>query len=321
MARSRNIKPGFFMNDELAQIHPLGRLLFIGLWTIADREGRLEDRPARIKAETLPYDDCDVDKLLNDLARYGFIIRYEVDGVRYIQVANFTKHQNPHIKEKASEIPPPPQHYAGTVRTPDKNGTSTGKAERKTELERDQGLSSSGMAGEIQTPYEHRTSTMHAPEMHQHDPADSLLLIPDSLKLKTDSLETDSGTNVSQSVGSPPADDLESVIQAYREHIGELGPAQLQVLKSWLEDQERNMAAEVVTEAIKIAAAMGKRRMSYVEGILRNWRNDGVESLEDIERLESANRRQRDDQRERRYDPEKYREILKEAGMLDEGAS
>jgi DnaD/phage-associated family protein len=157
--------------------------------------------------------------------------------------------------------------------------------------------------------------------MHQHDPADSLLLIPDSLKLKTDSLETDSGTNVSQSVGSPPADDLESVIQAYREHIGELGPAQLQVLKSWLEDQERNMAAEVVTEAIKIAAAMGKRRMSYVEGILRNWRNDGVESLEDIERLESANRRQRDDQRERRYDPEKYREILKEAGMLDEGAS
>ena len=138
MARSRNIKPGFFMNDELAQIHPLGRLLFIGLWTIADREGRLEDRPARIKAETLPYDDCDVDKLLNDLARYGFIIRYEVDGVRYIQVANFTKHQNPHIKEKASEIPPPPQHHAGTVRTPDKNGTSTGKAERKTELERDQ---------------------------------------------------------------------------------------------------------------------------------------------------------------------------------------
>lgn len=50
MARARNIKPAFFMNDELAEIDPLGRLLFIGLWTIADREGRLEDRPARHKS-------------------------------------------------------------------------------------------------------------------------------------------------------------------------------------------------------------------------------------------------------------------------------
>jgi hypothetical protein len=49
MARSRNIKPGFFTNDELAECHPLGRLLFAGLWTIADKEGRLDDRPKKLK--------------------------------------------------------------------------------------------------------------------------------------------------------------------------------------------------------------------------------------------------------------------------------
>jgi len=43
--RSRNIKPGFFMNELLPEIELLGRLLFIGLWLLADREGRLEDRP------------------------------------------------------------------------------------------------------------------------------------------------------------------------------------------------------------------------------------------------------------------------------------
>lgn len=57
MARSRNIKPAFFFNEQLAEVAPLGRLLFIGLWTIADREGRLEDRPRKIKAEVLAYDD------------------------------------------------------------------------------------------------------------------------------------------------------------------------------------------------------------------------------------------------------------------------
>lgn len=114
MARARNIKPAFFANDDLADIAPLGRLLFIGLWTVADREGRLEDRPRRVKAEVLPYDDCDIDELLNDLQAHGFITRYDINGVGYIQVLNFTKHQNPHVKETASTIPAPDSPDART---------------------------------------------------------------------------------------------------------------------------------------------------------------------------------------------------------------
>lgn len=123
MARSRNIKPGFFTNDLLAELEPLARLLFIGLWCHADREGRMHDRPKKIKAEILPYDDCDADKLLNDLMLLGFIIRYDSDGSRLIQVQNFTKHQNPHIKEPASEIPAPCQHSTSTVQESDKNSS------------------------------------------------------------------------------------------------------------------------------------------------------------------------------------------------------
>ena len=51
MARARNIKPGFFLNEELGVLPPLVRILFAGLWCIADRDGRLEDRPKRIKME------------------------------------------------------------------------------------------------------------------------------------------------------------------------------------------------------------------------------------------------------------------------------
>ncbi len=124
MARSRNIKPGFFMNDKLAEVDPLGRILFAGLWCIADREGRLEDRPKRIKAEVLPYDDCDVDELLNQLAEREFIIRYEVAGEKYIQVTNFSKHQNPHKNEKPSEIPAPDNSGTSTVQVPEKHSTN-----------------------------------------------------------------------------------------------------------------------------------------------------------------------------------------------------
>ncbi|CAB5212767.1 hypothetical protein UFOVP191_18 [uncultured Caudovirales phage] len=115
MARSRNIKPSFFTNDKLSECAPLARILFVGLWTVADRGGRLEDRPKKIKAEVLPYDDCDCDKLLNELSSYGFIVRYTHGENQYIQVVNFEKHQNPHIKESASTIPAPDLHGANTI--------------------------------------------------------------------------------------------------------------------------------------------------------------------------------------------------------------
>ena len=121
MARARNIKPGFFTNDRLAECDPLARILFAGLWCIADRAGRLEDRPKRIKAELLPYDSCDADALIEQLAEGGFLERYEADGNRFIQVLNFAKHQNPHVKEAPSAIPAPYKNKASTVQ---EQGTS-----------------------------------------------------------------------------------------------------------------------------------------------------------------------------------------------------
>lgn len=125
MARSRNIKPGFFLNDELAECGPLARLLFAGLWCIADREGRLQDRPKRIKAEVLPHDNCDADDLLKQLETAGFIVRYQAGNDRYIQVCNFGKHQNPHVKESPSTIPAPDEHSTSTVQEQCKTDEST----------------------------------------------------------------------------------------------------------------------------------------------------------------------------------------------------
>jgi hypothetical protein len=106
MARSRNIKPGIMANERLAELPAISRLLFIYLWMLGDREGRLEDRPKRIAALALPYDrEVDVDNLLNQLACTGFITRYMVGDQALIQIDNFAKHQSPHVRESASELP------------------------------------------------------------------------------------------------------------------------------------------------------------------------------------------------------------------------
>lgn len=156
MARSRNIKPGFFSNEYLAELEPLARILFIGLWCYADREGRLEDRPKRIKSDILPYDSCNINKLLNSLASSPekFITRYIVDSKQYIQINNFLKHQNPHIHEVTSVIPA----YDSTVHTLYKYGTSM----------------------------VYGTSTIQAPDKHKSCRADSFNPHTDSLIPHTD---------------------------------------------------------------------------------------------------------------------------------------
>lgn len=152
MARARNIKPGFFRNAQLVELAFDRRLLFAGLWTLSDREGRLEDRPKQIKMEIFPADNVDVDKALNDLAGAELILRYAVGGKRYIQIVNFLKHQHPHYLEAPSTIPKPEiQVPMIDTKTPD-----SGAVHEDVNLSRDLDKS-------------------------RANPSDSLLLIPDSL--------------------------------------------------------------------------------------------------------------------------------------------
>ncbi len=109
MARSRNIKPSLFKNEILGEADPLLTILFQGLWCLADREGRLENRPKRIKAEIFPYRELpNFNGYLTELEQLGFIASYSVGIEDVIQVLNFVKHQSPHKTEKKSELPERP---------------------------------------------------------------------------------------------------------------------------------------------------------------------------------------------------------------------
>lgn len=104
--RARSIKPGICDNEILGTADPFYTLLFERLWMMADRAGRLEDRPLRIKAQAFPYrDGLDVNPMLDWLHEHNFIVRYEASGNKYIQVCKFLEHQKPHQNEKESVIP------------------------------------------------------------------------------------------------------------------------------------------------------------------------------------------------------------------------
>lgn len=112
MARARNLKPGFFVNEYLGTCDPLEALFFEGLWTLADRYGRLENRPLRMKAQIFPYRNLTTQVItgfVQNLSVHGFLTLYTINGQDFIEVCNFSKHQNPHKNEKGGDIPKPPQ--------------------------------------------------------------------------------------------------------------------------------------------------------------------------------------------------------------------
>lgn len=148
MPRIRYIKPETSLDEELAACSLAARLFFRDLWCHCDRAGRVEDRPMKLKAQIFPYEPMDVDRLLNELAP-RFLVRYEVDGRRYIQVIHFEKHQKPHHTEKKSAIPEPPKEVLKRckdgyehVHTPLKTGRNgDGNGDGNGEREGERGLS------------------------------------------------------------------------------------------------------------------------------------------------------------------------------------
>jgi hypothetical protein len=106
--RARLLKPGFFTNEKLARLPVRARLLFAGLWCLADREGRIEDRPERIKAAIFPYERVRIAPLIAALTRAGFVKSYHDAYTRCLALPQFATHQRPHPRESPSSLPPPP---------------------------------------------------------------------------------------------------------------------------------------------------------------------------------------------------------------------
>ncbi|WP_169239813.1 hypothetical protein [Candidatus Roseilinea sp. NK_OTU-006] len=113
--RSRVIKAQFWQDLELARLPHGARLLFIGLWCLADREGRLPDNLMFIAGSLFPCADeaimADIQRWLEELASGHWITRYTAQGIRCIHIRRFRDYQPIHWSEPPSKLPPEPQTH------------------------------------------------------------------------------------------------------------------------------------------------------------------------------------------------------------------
>ncbi|AFQ46281.1 DnaD domain-containing protein [Desulfosporosinus meridiei] len=304
MARARNIKPSFFANDQLGELPPLARLLFIGLWGLADRKGKLEDRPKRIKAEVLPYDDCNVDELLN-LLDPEFIVRYTVDGISCIQIVNFSKHQKPHPKEGESDLPNMPE-----------NGQAVNRYERAVKIN-----------GKDE-PKNLKVFTSR--EKVMTSPAESLLLNVESPILNVDCCfphneaendDNNGSKEIRQSVNEPEetvsetpknVNNLSEIVSLAigtravnwaEKNWGRLIPkGETDMIMAYCDEFFTRGSPDpdaVVIEALKCCLDANARNMHYLRGVLKDWRESGILTVDQVHAREAERNRQKDYKRNR----------------------
>ena len=114
MARIRTIKPEFFTSEDIVNLSPLARLLYIALWCEADREGRLSWKPKTFKMRYFPGDSLNIEKLCEELLAASLIVCY---GDQYAVIPAFHAHQHINPRESATQLPEP-DYDASTTRQP-----------------------------------------------------------------------------------------------------------------------------------------------------------------------------------------------------------
>jgi len=93
MARIRTVKPEFWTDEKVVECSIEARLLFIGMFNFSDDNGNLVNSPKRIKMQVFPADVIECDPLLKELITHGLLTEYSVNGVSYLNIKGFNKHQ------------------------------------------------------------------------------------------------------------------------------------------------------------------------------------------------------------------------------------
>ena len=114
MARIRTIKPEFFTSEDIVNLSPLARLLYIALWCEADRDGRLSWKPKTFKMRYFPGDSANIDKLCDELRQACLVMVYIVNDQQYAFIPTFHAHQHINPREAKSQLPEPPANVNTT---------------------------------------------------------------------------------------------------------------------------------------------------------------------------------------------------------------
>lgn len=125
MPRIRSVHPDIVDDEVVAELSPYAFRTWVMLWTHLDDAGRGVDSPKLWAGKLYPLNDKmteeRVEKDLTELEERGLLVRYEVDGRRYLsaKVSSWPKYQKPQ-HPTPSKLPPipPPEHLMSDTGAP-----------------------------------------------------------------------------------------------------------------------------------------------------------------------------------------------------------
>lgn len=125
MARIRSVHPDAMKSEKLAACTAEAERCYWRLLPHCDDEGRAEDHPKLLAAYMFPLvdaaDEYAVDDWLAELAALELLVRYTVEGRRFLQVARWGDYQKPQKKQESKL--PTPESGSPTVDVRDESGS------------------------------------------------------------------------------------------------------------------------------------------------------------------------------------------------------
>lgn len=134
MARIRNLKPEFWTDGNIVQLTFAARLFYQGTWNFAlcDR-GHLPDDPMELKLKILPADDVDPVALVEELVKFGRLVRATTpDGRKYLRIARLADHNkvdprwSPRCPYCTAEAGSSGEPHEASPKLPDTHGSDAG---------------------------------------------------------------------------------------------------------------------------------------------------------------------------------------------------
>tara|TARA_Y100000034_G_scaffold88744_1_gene106543 strand:+ start:666 stop:1073 length:408 start_codon:yes stop_codon:yes gene_type:complete len=124
MPRNRMLRPGLWDSQALSGVCREARLLFIGLISLGDDDGRLTGNTAWLKSKLFPFDEDissqEIDTWLKELLDADpmdpMLLSYEVDGKTYLAHTKWHTHQKLNRPTPSSIPECPPDQLPDQVR-------------------------------------------------------------------------------------------------------------------------------------------------------------------------------------------------------------
>lgn len=83
-------------SEQFGKLSDRAKILYIGMITLSDDDGRLKGNPAYLRAQVFTYEDLaltEVVKLKEEIEKSKLIICYSIEGSDYIEHPNWTDYQ------------------------------------------------------------------------------------------------------------------------------------------------------------------------------------------------------------------------------------